>query len=99
MLSIGSLRYIPKLKKIAEERFKKMNLFCSEFAPTADGKMKYIRPIREMLYSYVSQLLKQKFPKVPRYLCMEQHNVWENTMDYLPKNPQQMEQRIRSRVF
>ena len=41
-LSIGSLRYIPKLKKIAEERFKKMNLFCSEFAPTADGKMKYI---------------------------------------------------------
>ena len=76
-ISIGTLRYVPKLKKIAEERFPKMDLFCSEFAPTADGKMKYIRPIREMLCSYVSQLLQQKFPKVPRYLCMEQRSVWE----------------------
>ena len=74
-----------------------MDLFCSEFNKTADGKMKYIRPIREMLCGYVSDLLKKKFPKVPRYLCMEQSNIWENTMDYLPKNPQQMEQKIRSR--
>lgn len=98
-ISVGTLRYVPKLKKIAEERFPKMDLFCSEFNKTADGKMKYIRPIREMLCGYVSDLLKKKFPKVPRYLCMEQSNIWENTMDYLPKNPQQMEQKIRSRVF
>ena len=56
--------------------------------------MKYIRPIREMLCGYASE----KIPKVPRYLCMEQSNIWETTMDYLPKNPQQMEQKIRSRV-
>ena len=28
-ISVGTLRYVPKLKKIAEERFPKMDLFCS----------------------------------------------------------------------
>ena len=98
-ISIGTLRYVPSLKKIAEERFRKLDLFCGEFTKTADGKMKYIRPIREMLYRYMSKQLQQKLPQVPRYLCMEQSNVWENVMKYTPSSPQKMETDIRARVF
>ena len=98
-ISLGSLRYVPTLKKIAEDRFPKSTLFCGEFTATSDGKMKYIRPIRELLYTHLSNELNKKLPQVPRYLCMEQSNIWQNTMNYIPNSPQKMEKIIRSRIF
>ena len=98
-ISIGALRYVPALKKIAEERFPKMNLFCEEFTSTKDGKMKYIRPIREMLYQHLSKKISKKFPSVPSYLCMEQKIIWDNTKKHTPTSPSKMEKDIRKRVF
>ena len=98
-ISIGTLRYVPSLKQIAEARFPKMNLFCGEFTQAADGKMKYIRPIREELCRHLALEIKQKLPQVPKYLCMEQTTIWEESMGYSPNSVGAMEKQIRSRVF
>lgn len=98
-VSIGTLRATHNLKKIAEARFPKMDLFCNEFELAADGKMKYIRPIRETLCNHLSNQIKQKLPTVPNYLCMEQSTIWEKAMNYIPNSPQTMEKEIRSRIF
>ena len=98
-VSLGSLRYVPSLKKIAEERFPKSDLFCGEFNKTKDGKFKYISPIRKMLYEFMYQQLKQKLTKVPKYLCMEQENIWNATTKETPRSPYEMENSIRTRIF
>lgn len=90
-VSFGTLRYLPELKRIAEERFPNLSIFADEFVSTQDGKMKYIKPIREELLGTISNWVRQVAPTVPNYLCMEQSGVWNKTMDYRPKNIQEFE--------
>ncbi|KAK3608853.1 hypothetical protein CHS0354_006894 [Potamilus streckersoni] len=47
--SMGSLRFIPKLKAVAEKRFPKTDIFASDFVQD-DEKTRYFRPVREKLY-------------------------------------------------
>jgi DNA repair photolyase len=75
-ISIGTLRYIPKLKQIAEERFPKTAIFANEFISAGDGKMRYIKPIRREMMTSVSQWIHEKAPGLPLYLCMEPSTSW-----------------------
>lgn len=83
-ISIGSLRYTPRLKKIIQERFPKSRLLYGELFAGADGKVRYFREIREGLYKHVKSMLDQAFPEVPNYLCMETKKVWENVYHEIP---------------
>jgi len=69
-ISLGTLRFPPVLKGIAEKRFPGTKIFCGEFIP-ANGKMRYFRPIREDIYRKMRAWIKDKAPKVEPYLCME----------------------------
>ncbi|OGQ06941.1 MAG: hypothetical protein A3G32_07020 [Deltaproteobacteria bacterium RIFCSPLOWO2_12_FULL_40_28] len=76
-ISMGSLRYTSGLENIARERFPKSELFLGELFKSPDGKIRYLREIREELYTYVKNLVEKNFPTVPNYLCMETNKVWE----------------------
>jgi spore photoproduct lyase len=90
-ISLGTLRYISKLKQIAEERFPKTTIFSDEFVPAQDGKMKYVKPIRKSLLASVSGWIREKAPEVPLYLCMEQHAMWSGLFPVCPTNPTELE--------
>ncbi len=91
-ISMGTLRYIPKLKQIAEERFPKTAIFANEFIPAGDGKMRYIKPIRREMMTLVSQWIKEKAPEVPLYLCMEPRHTWSKLNLPCPSSPLNFEE-------
>lgn len=76
-ISMGSLRFPPHLKWMAEKRFPYTKIFCGEFIPT-NGKMRYFRPLREEMYRKMREWIRKKAPKVSPYLCMETQTVYQN---------------------
>lgn len=97
-ISLGTLRYIPELKQIAEERFPKISIFSNEFIAAEDGKRRYIKPIRKELLEKISYWIKQKAPSVPLYLCMEKLQLWNQTSCCKLKTPQELEKYLNQNV-
>ena len=85
-ISLGTLRYISSLKSIVGERFPKSRIFLGEFVPGEDGKMRYLKKIRQRLFRNVQQKVSQLAPEIPTYLCMENSSVWKKTMPLRPQN-------------
>ena len=85
-VSLGSLRFMPELKSIMEERFPKSPLPYAEWVRGLDGKFRYFKERRIELYRRVTQALSRVQPKVPLYLCMETGEVWRQVFGGL--NPE-----------
>ena len=98
-ISFGTLRYISKLKSIVETRFPKSKIFLEEFVKGKDGKMRYLKKTRQLLYNNVQNRINKLAPQIPTYLCMEKNTVWENTiMPYKPKSSLEVENHITSKL-
>lgn len=96
-ISLGSLRFTPGLKKIVVDRFPKSPLIYGELFPSADGKVRYFREVREELYRHVRTLVEEAYPHVPNYLCMETRQVWEKVYGEIPQTQQNLESRLTGR--
>jgi len=90
-ISLGTLRYISSLKSIVDERFPKSQVFLGEFVPGIDGKMRYLKKIRQRLYQNVQKKIQKLAPDVPTYLCMESSHLWRNSMPNQPDTAPEME--------
>ncbi len=90
-ISLGTLRYISSLKSIVDERFPNSLVFLGEFVPGIDGKMRYLKKIRQRLYRNVQQKIQILAPNVPTYLCMESSHLWKNSMPNQPDTAPEME--------
>ena len=90
-VSLGTLRYISSLKSIVDERFPNSRVFLGEFVPAIDGKMRYLKKIRQRLYRNVQQKIQKLAPDVPTYLCMESSPLWKNSMTKQPETAPEME--------
>ena len=90
-ISLGTLRYISSLKSIVDERFPNSRVFLGEFVPGIDGKMRYLKKIRQRLYRNVQQKIQILAPNVPTYLCMESSHLWKNSMSNQPETAPEME--------
>jgi spore photoproduct lyase len=79
-ISLGTLRYMPPLKQAAEERFSDNRLYYGgEFFKDTDGKMRYPRELRSLMYSKMAGWIKGYKPPLCRtYLCMEPREIWES---------------------
>ncbi len=97
-ISLGTLRYIPTLKQIAEGRFPNLPIFCNEFVAANDGKMRYLKKIRKELLQTISALIRKGGPEVPLYLCMEKHGVWEDVMTEHPPDADVLERYLSRNV-
>lgn len=78
-ISLGTLRYPPKLKSHLEDR----PFTYQEFVPCADGKHRYIQKIRTSMYRVMLEKLKVCCD-APVYLCMESPAVWKNLFPSMP---------------
>ena len=80
-ISMGSFRFPFEMKALLESRFPRSRLRYGELVRCADGKMRYLRPIRLEMYRALAEHLLGRLrgaPSVPLlYLCMEPPEVWQ----------------------
>lgn len=86
-ISLGALRYLPRLKEIGTERFPRSDMYYQEFIEGLDGKSRYYRKRRVGLYRYIYRLLQQHAdPETCIYFCMESREMWQDVMGYDPES-------------
>lgn len=84
-ISLGALRFLPKLKEIGIDRFPGSGIYFQEFIEGLDGKSRYYRKNRVALYRLIYQLLKERAaPETCIYFCMESKEIWQEVMGYIP---------------
>ena len=74
-----------------DERIPNSRVFLGEFVPGIDGKMRYLKKIRQRLYRNVQKKIQKMAPDVPTYLCMESSQLWKNSMPNKPETAPEME--------
>ena len=85
-ISMGCLRYLPLLKKIAGQRFPQSSFFHEEFIEGLDGKARYFRTLRVEMYTHLyQQLLQHAAPGTCIYLCMENNEIWREVFGFIPE--------------
>jgi spore photoproduct lyase len=84
-ISLGTLRFMPQLKPIIQERFPASKIPYGELIPGLDGKMRYFKLLRIQIYQHMYKMLHQFAPNVTVYFCMEDDEVWEKVMGFKPE--------------
>jgi len=84
-ISLGSFRFMPALKPIVQSRFPESKIVYGEFITGLDGKMRYFKPLRIKAYQAIIQAIRDIAPEVTVYFCMEDDEVWEKCMGFVPK--------------
>jgi DNA repair photolyase len=84
-ISIGTFRFMPKLKQVIEKRFTNSTIPYGEFILGLDNKMRYFKPLRIKLYKEIISCIKEYDPDLMVYFCMEDQEVWEKCMGFFPK--------------
>jgi len=97
-ISLGSLRFMPGLKPIIRRRHPDTCVLDGEFIRGLDGKMRYFKPIRMEIYSYMRANLEKWNPDSGLYLCMESHDVWQKSMGWSPENSNGLKHYLDRRV-
>ena len=84
-VSLGTLRFMPALKKVIERRFPQSKIPYGEFITGLDNKMRYFKPLRIALYQRIVQTFQQCAPGTLLYYCMEDDDVWRSTLGFTPE--------------
>jgi len=98
-ISLGSFRFMPELKRIIRRLHRKTSVLDGEFIVGLDGKMRYFRPIRVDLYSFMREKLEKWGTDLGIYLCMESDDVWSESMGWSPGDSQGLSTYLDSRVI
>jgi len=83
-MSLGSLRMMPKLKTVMQERFPKSPLPQAEWIRDMDGKIRYFKPRRLEIYQKIAEMIRSHAPNVTLYLCMESPEMWRRVFGETP---------------
>ena len=79
-ISLGTFRFMPKLKTIVEQRFSKSKILDEELIIGFDKKLRYGQPQRVKIYKKMLSWIKSYSGSVLVYLCMEPKEIWEETL-------------------
>jgi len=79
-ISIGVLRFVPKLKEAALFRFGPVSYLHDEFLQGFDGKFRLPAERRIAVYRYLSERIITRCPDARIYLCMESPYVWKEAL-------------------
>jgi spore photoproduct lyase len=90
-ISLGSFRYRPNLRRVMQERHPDTRLLTQEHVPGADGKFRYLRPLRNHAYDTLRRLIKRRAPEVDVYLCMETKEIWEGVTGHTPRSDEKLD--------
>ena len=98
-VSLGCFRFPPALKEVVSKRSNRTRIFLDEFIPCPDGKMRYLRPVREEIYGRMREWLMERAPSTEIYLCMESSLMWENVFSLRPEGDNWLSDRLDRAVM
>jgi spore photoproduct lyase len=78
-ISLGALRFSPKLKKIIQQRFPDCKIIYDQLDIDFDGKIRYFKPIREEMFKKINEFIKSYSSDINTYLCMEKPSICHKT--------------------
>ena len=84
-ISLGTFRFPKGFQEYVELYHPNTGIFAEEFYPCSDGKIRYFRPLREELYTFIRNETIKRYPDVVVYLCMETPEVWERVVGHKMK--------------
>ena len=97
-ISLGSFRFMPGLKPIIRKRHPGSCVLDGEFITGLDGKMRYFKPIRIDLYTFMRESLEKWYQNLGLYLCMESDDVWQKSLKWSPNNSMGLRRYLDRRV-
>jgi len=97
-VSLGALRFTPRLREIVKERFPRSRIPYGEFVPGHHGKFRYFRPIRETMYARMRHWIQEEAPGVFAYLCMENRTAWAHSFEMTPSGTEDLSRRMDALV-
>lgn len=83
-ISLGTLRFPLRLKPELKDRHPESRVLAGELFPGRDGKLRYLRPVREKMYRSLISRVRSHSDKVLVYLCMEPSWMWEKLLGAPP---------------
>lgn len=96
-ISLGSLRFPASLKGTIQKRFPGSRILLEELVSGRDGKLRYLKPLRQKLYRWVVDLIKSKGGKDIRlYFCMESEDVWRKGLKKTPRSEEDVSEGLSS---
>jgi len=98
-ISMGCFRYIPALKHIVRRRHPNTHILDGEFIKGLDGKMRYFKPIRILMYSLIKEYLERWHNDLGLYLCMESDEIWMNSLGWSPETSDGLSGYLDERVL
>ena len=81
-ISLGTFRFPKGFQEYVELYHPNTGIFAEEFYACSDGKIRYFRPLREELYTFIRNEAIKRYPDVVVYLCMETPEVWERVVGH-----------------
>jgi spore photoproduct lyase len=85
-ISMGTLRFMPALQPIIQQRFPDSAIVHGEFITGIDNKMRYFKPLRMDIYRRMAAWIRAYAPDVALYLCMEDEPVWQHSLGFTPQS-------------
>ncbi len=98
-ISIGGFRYTPGYPDAIRMAFPEESLTSAEMFPGVDGKYRYIRSVRENIYSSIFRRIRQYSDKPFVYLCMETRQVWCNSFGIGYESSGELENAMSSHII
>lgn len=97
-VSLGGLRFPPKLRDLIFRRFPSSRLAAEEMVRAPDGKLRYFKSLRVEMYGRLKEWLEEALPGVQLYLCMESPRVWREVFGYAPEG-EELSRLLDRRLF
>lgn len=97
-ISLGSFRFMPQLKPVIRKRHPETCILNGEFIIGLDRKMRYFKPIRVNLFSFMKEALEKWHRDTGLYLCMESDDVWQKSLGWSPKDSEGLSGFLDKRV-
>jgi spore photoproduct lyase len=83
-ISLGALRYPPQLNKLIKQRHRKSRAPFGELFQGKDGKLRYLKVIRQEMFRKIVQWIREVDPGIFVYLCMESPEIWDYVFGEVP---------------
>ena len=99
-VSMGTLRFPPQMLKTMQQRFPNSRLPLGELIVAADGKLRYIKPLRLALYRNMKAAL-DSTPghDVFTYMCMEVPEIWRRVYGAAPASRHELDFMVASNLY
>ncbi|MCK5146535.1 DNA photolyase [bacterium] len=85
-ISLGAFRFPPSFDDVIRQRFPGSGILNAEMIRGLDGKMRYIRPLREKLFKTVVDEIRKYDKNLFLYFCMEAPWMWDRILGWTPDN-------------